>query len=200
MEPLRITSALAFGHSPDDTLALAGEAMSRIWNNSGQMLWRFTQPVTRLPSNGAGSYFNAMAVYTRRYQDMYSGGNAQSTETVRLSLTANTLPQHTAFTGFIFDFSDSTYGQSAFETIIVITCFYVTQLLREQRWITDDQAPALWQLANRRWSSPLITKALSGGPTDIAAFIVILQQYGLFTMLNQQAVDEAIWVRRLFNV
>lgn len=198
MNPLRITSALAFGHSPDDALAIAGEAMSRIWANNGQMLWRFTQPVTRLRTGQGDAYFNAMAVYTRRYQDI-SGNNAQATETVRLTVTANTLPQNAAFTGFTFDFSDSTYGQSAFETIIIVTCFYVTQLLRERSWIADDQAPALWQLINRTWSSPLIAKALNGGQTDLPAFVVILQQYGLFTMLTPATGDEAIWVRRLFT-
>lgn len=199
MEPLRIISSLAFGHAPDDTLALAGEAMSRIWSNNGQMLWRFTQTVTRLPAMNAGSYFNAMAVYTRRYQDVVTGGSAQATESVRLSVTANILPQDPAFSGFILDFSDSSYGQSAFETIVVVTCAYMMQLLRERGWLTDDQAPGFWQLNNRRWSSPLVANALNGGRHDLGAFMIILQQYGLFTTITPAAADEAIWVRRLFR-
>jgi hypothetical protein len=198
VEPLRIISALAFGHPPDDTLALAGEAMSRIWSNNGQMLWRFTQNVTPLPARNAGSYFNAMAVYTRRYQDVFTGGNAQATETVRLSVTANILPHDPAFSGFILDFTDSTHGVSAFEGIVVATCAYLMQLLRERRWLTDDQAPGFWQLNNRRWSSPLVANALNGGPHDLGAFMVILQNYGLFPTITEQSAYEAVWVRRLF--
>lgn len=199
MEPLRIVSALAFQRSVDDVLAVAGEAMSRIWNNQAQMLWRFTQEKTPVFPAGNGAYFNAMAVYTRNYEDIFSGMRKQSTESVRLTMTASPLPTNRAYTSFTFDFTDSSYAQTPFETIAIVTCFYVTNRLLELQWLAGDQAPGFWRLANRNWSSPIIVKALSGGQYDIPAFVVSLQQYGLFAALNPNTGNEAIWVRQLFQ-
>lgn len=198
MEPLHLISALAFGHAPEDTLALAGEALSRIWSNDGRMLWQFTQTVTRPRHPPGDPFFKAMAVYTRRYQDVFSGGRAQATESVRLTVTGNVPPHDPGFSGLFLDFSDSFHGVGAMEAIVVATCTHITQMLLERGWISPEQAPGFWQM-HRRWSSPIVAKALNGGQTDLAAFMVVLQPYGLFTAITPEAVDEAIWVRRLFQ-
>jgi hypothetical protein len=199
MQPLRITSRLAFSHSSDDVLAIAGEALSRMWSNEGRAVWQFTQGVTPLQPVGAGSWFQAIAGYTRHGENMY-GAQVVSHESVRLTCTSNSFRNNgRLFSGFILDFSDSDYGASVFEAMVAATCYYIIQSLRERRWIADESAPGFWQLS-RRWEDRIIANALGMGPHDLGMFLIVLQKYGLFPAINQTAMNDAVWVRRLFNV
>jgi hypothetical protein len=219
MQILHVTSRVGFlRKNPDDLLALAGEALSRLYSREGRMVWQFTEDVTRtrrpprpgpppLPSTGPrpaprpsvqeGYYFRAIASY--RAGNSNAVDTWQTQESVRMTCSASRFDQNAQFySRYSFEFKDAHHGTGA-ETIVLASCFYMTQMLRERGWINENEAPGLWVL-DRPWRDYFITRVLNGGQTELAGFIVCLQNYGLFLSPDSNSAGEAIWIRKLFNV
>ncbi len=199
MDPLRISTSKAFAKDPGDLLALALDALGRIWTREGRPLWQQALPITPYQPPSGGSYFIAIAAYSYRADD-HMGGVSVSQQSVRLTCHAHAYDlDGRRYFHYTLDFTDSGYGRTEMETIVAATCYQIFCGLLERQWTSDQSAPGFWRLVNRSWTHPIIANALGPNATDIAGFMIMLQRYGLFPSIDRESLDHGLWARRLFN-